>query len=93
MPTLQLENAIKDFALWGRRSTVILSTAAGWASVARCPPARASPLRDRGCSSSTPPLEAERCGAALRERGAAGAPALSGAPRVRIVDVVEDHPY
>ena len=39
--------------------------------------------------------EAEQCGVALRELWSSrqAAPALSGAPRVRIVDAVEDHPY
>jgi hypothetical protein len=39
--------------------------------------------------------EAEACGAALRELWASrrAAPALLGAPRLRIVETVEDHEY
>ena len=96
MPTLQLEHAIKDFALWK-------------AAFDRDPIDRRGlgvrrhrvfrPLDDPNYVivelEFDTSAEAERCDAALRELWSSrqAAPALSGAPRVRIVDAVEDHPY
>lgn len=96
MPTLQLEHAIKDFALWK-------------AAFDRDPIDRRGlgvrrhrvfrPLDDPNYVivelEFDTTAEAERCGVALRELWSSrqAAPALSGDPRVRIVDAIEDHPY
>jgi hypothetical protein len=96
MPTLQLEHAIKDFAMWK-------------AAFDRDPIDRRGlgVRRHRVCRPLDDPnyivvelefdttADAEACGAALRElwRSRNAAPALIGAPRVRIVEAVEDHAY
>jgi hypothetical protein len=96
MPTLQLEHAIRDFALWK-------------AAFDRDPIDRRGlgVRRHRVCRPLDDPnyvvveldfdttADAEACGAALRElwRSPRAAPALIGAPRVRIVEAVEDHAY
>jgi hypothetical protein len=96
MPTLQLEHAIKDFAMWK-------------AAFDRDPIDRRGlgVRRHRVCRPLDDPnyivvelefdttADAEACGAALRElwRSRHAAPALIGAPRVRIVEAVEDHAY
>ncbi|MGH2969497.1 MAG: hypothetical protein ACRDK0_10600 [Solirubrobacteraceae bacterium] len=96
MPTLQLEHSIKDFAMWK-------------AAFDRDPIDRRGlgvrrhrifrPLDDLDYvvvelefDSTT---EAQACGVALRELWSSrqAAPALVGAPRVRIVEAVEDHEY
>jgi len=96
MPTLQLEHAIKDFAMWK-------------AAFDRDPIDRQGlgvrrhrvfrPLADPNYvvvelefDSTT---EAQACGVALQELWTSrqAAPALAGAPRVRIVEAVEDHRY
>lgn len=96
MPTLQLEHEIKDFAMWkaafdrdpiGRRGL----------GVRRHRVFR--PLDDPNYVVVELEFDtvsaAQRCGEALRDLWASSrdAPALIGSPRVRIVDVVEDHGY
>jgi hypothetical protein len=96
VPTLQFEHAIKDFAMWK-------------AAFDRDPidRRRLGVRRSRVCRPLDDPnyvvgelefdttAEAEACGAALRElwNSPQAAPALNGAPRVRIVVAVEDHEY
>jgi hypothetical protein len=96
MPTLQLEHAIKDFAMWK-------------AAFDRDPIDRRGlgvrrhrvfrPLEDPNYVvvelEFDTTSEAQACGAALRELWSSrqAAPALIGAPRVRIVEAVEDHEY
>ena len=96
MPTLQLEHAIKDFAMWK-------------AAFDRDPIDRKGlgvrrhrvfrPLDDPNYVvvelEFDTTTEAEACGAALSELWSSrqAAPALIGAPRVRIVEAVEDHEY
>ncbi len=96
MPTLQLEHAIKDFAMWK-------------AAFDRDPIDRRGlgvrrhrvfrPLNDPNyvvveLDFDTMP-EAEACGAALRELWGSrrSAPALVGDPRMRIVESVEEESY
>ena len=96
MPTLQFEHAIKDFTMWkaafdrdpiGRRGL----------GVRRHRVSR--PLDDSnyvvGELEFETSAEAHACGDALRElwRSPQAAPALVGAPRVRIVETIEDQPY
>jgi hypothetical protein len=96
MPTLQLEHAIKDFAMWK-------------AAFDRDPIDRRGlgvrrhrvfrPLDDSNYVvvelEFDTTTEAQACGVALRELWSSrqAAPALIGAPRVRIVEAVEDHEY
>ena len=96
MPTLQLEHAVKDFAMWK-------------AAFDRDPIDRRGlgVRRHRVFRPTDDPNyvvvelefetvdEAQACWNALNELWGAGeaAPALSGAPRVRIVDTVEDQQY
>jgi hypothetical protein len=96
LPTLQLEHAIKDFAMWK-------------AAFDRDPIDRQGlgvrrhrvfrPLDDPNYVvvelEFDTTIEAKACGAALSELWSSGqaAPALIGAPRVRIVQAVEDHDY
>jgi hypothetical protein len=96
MPTVQFEHAIKDFAMWK-------------AAFDRDPIDRGSlgvrrhrvgrPLDDPnyviGELEFETTAEAQACGAALRELWGSreAAPALLGAPRLRIVETVEDHAY
>lgn len=96
MPTLQFEHAIKDFPMWK-------------AAFDRDPIDRRGlgvrrhrvyrPVNDPhyivGELEFDTTAEAEACGAALRELWASrhAAPALVGAPQVRIVESVEDHRY
>jgi hypothetical protein len=96
MPTLQFEHAIKDFETWklafdsdpiDRRGLGVRRH-----SVYR-------PLEDPnyvvGELEFDSLAEAEACSHALHElwKSRHAAPALIGAPRVRIVDTVEDHTY
>ena len=96
MPTLQFEHAIRDFAMWK-------------AAFDRDPIDRRGlgvrrhrvyrPLDDPnyvvGELEFDTPAEAEACRTALHElwRSRQAAPALAGAPRVRIVESVEDQRY
>jgi hypothetical protein len=96
MPTLQLEHSIKDFAMWK-------------AAFDRDPIDRRGlgvrrhrvfrPIDDANYVvvelEFDTTAEAQACGAALRELWSSrqAAPALVGAPRVRIVEAVEDHDY
>jgi hypothetical protein len=96
MPTLQLEHAVKDFAMWK-------------AAFDRDPIDRRAlgVRRHRVCRPLDDPNyvvveldfdstgEAEACGKALRELWGSrtAAPALVGAPQVRIVESVEDLRY
>jgi hypothetical protein len=96
MPTLQLEHAIKDFGMWK-------------AAFDRDPIDRRGlgVRRHRVCRPLDDPkyvvveldfettTEAEACGEALRELWGSrqSAPALVGAPRMRIVESVEDQRY
>ncbi len=96
MPTLQLEHAIKDFAMWK-------------AAFDRDPIDRRGlgvrrhrvfrPLDDPNYVvvelEFDTTTDARACGVALRELWTSrqAAPALTGAPRVRIVEAVEDHQY
>ncbi len=96
MATVQFEHAIKDFAMWK-------------AAFDRDPIDRRGlgvrrhrvdrPLDDPnyviGELEFDTTAEAQVCAAALRElwSSAAAAPALAGAPRLRIVEMVEDHAY
>jgi hypothetical protein len=96
MPSLQLEHAIKDFALWKTAFDRDPIDRRGL-GVRRHRVFR--PLDDPNYVivelEFDTAAEAERCGVALRELwgSRAAAPALLGAPRVRIVDAVEDHAY
>jgi hypothetical protein len=96
MPTLQFEHAIKDFSMWK-------------AAFDRDPIDRRGlgvrrhrvyrPLDEPnyivGELEFDTADEARACGLALRElwKSRQAAPALAGAPRVRIVETVEDHEY
>ena len=96
MPTLQLEHAIKDFAMWK-------------AAFDRDPIDRRGlgVRRHRVCRPLDDPNyvvveldfdstgEAEACGNALRElwKSRSAAPALVGAPQVRIIESVEELRY
>lgn len=96
MPTLQFEHAIKDFSMWK-------------AAFHRDPIDRRRlgvrrhrvyrPLDDPnyivGELDFDTADEAHACGVALRGlwNSRQAAPALIGAPRVRIVETVEDHEY
>ena len=96
MPTLQLEHAISDFSMWK-------------AAFDRDPIDRRGlgVRRHRVCRPLDDPQyvvveldfdsasEAEACGEALRElwKSRQAAPALAGAPRVRIVESVEEERY
>lgn len=96
MPTVQFEHAIKDFAMWkaafdrdpiGRQALGVRRHRVG------------RPIDDPnyvlGELEFDTPGEAQAGAAALRELwgSPAAAPALIGAPRVRIVETVEDHAY
>lgn len=96
MPTLQLEHAIKDFATWKAAFDGDPIDRRGL-GVRRHRVFR--PLDDPRYvvvelefDSTT---EAQACGVALRElwNSRQAAPALLGAPRVRIVETVEDTEY
>jgi hypothetical protein len=96
MPTVQFEHAIRDFAMWK-------------AAFDRDPIDRRGlgvrrhrvdrPLDDPnyviGELEFDTTAEAQACGVALRDlwSSAAAAPALVGAPQLRIVETVEDHSY
>lgn len=96
MPTVQFEHAIKDFGMWK-------------AAFDRDPIDRRGlgvrrhrvdrPLDDPnyviGELEFDTTAEAQVCAVALRElwSSAAAAPALVGAPQLRIVEMVEDHAY
>ena len=96
MPTLQFEHAIKDFAMWK-------------AAFDRDPIDRRDlgvrrhrvyrPVDDPnyvvGELEFATAAEAHACGDALRGlwNSREAAPALLGAPRVRIMEAVEDHEY
>jgi hypothetical protein len=96
MPTLQFEHAVKDFAMWK-------------AAFDRDPIDRRGlgvrrhrvyrPLEDPnyvlGELDFDTLTEAQACGNALRElwRSRLAAPALIGAPQMRIVETVENHDY
>jgi hypothetical protein len=96
VPTLQLEHAIKDFAMWKAAFDRDPIDRRGL-GVRRHRVSR--PLDDPNYVvveldfDST--SEAEACGAALRELWGSreAAPALVGAPRVRIVESVEEERY
>jgi hypothetical protein len=96
MPTLQFEHAIKDFAMWkaafdrdpiGRQGLGVRRHRVG------------RPLDDPnyviGELEFDTTAEAQACGVALRELWSlrAAAPALVGAPQLRICEIVEDHAY
>lgn len=93
MPTLQFEHAIRDFAMWKAAFDRDPIDRRGL-SVRRHRVYR--PLDDPnyviGELEFATVDEAEACAAALRElwRSRQAAPALSGAPKVRIVETVED---
>jgi hypothetical protein len=96
MPTVQFEHAIRDFAMWK-------------AAFDRDPIDRRGlgvrrhrvdrPLDDPyyviGELEFDTAAEAQACGVALRElwSSAAAAPALVGAPQLRVIETVEDHTY
>jgi hypothetical protein len=96
MPTLQLEHAVKDFALWKAAfdRDPIDRRALG---VRRHRVLR--PLDDPNYVvvelEFDTTAEAQTCAVALRELWSSrqAAPALIGAPCVRIVDAVEDRDY
>jgi hypothetical protein len=96
MPTLQLEHAIKDFAMW-KAAFDRDPIDRGGLGVRRHRVFR--PLDDPNYVvvelEFDTTTEAQACGVALRElwNSRQAAPALIGAPRVRIIEAVEDHEY
>ena len=96
MPTVQFEHAIKDFGMWkaafdrdpiDRRGLGVRRH--------RVDRPLADPNYVIGELEFDTTAEAQVCAVALRELwgSAAAAPALAGAPRLRIVEMVEDHDY
>jgi hypothetical protein len=96
MPTVQFEHAIRDFAVWkaafdrdpiDRRGLGVRRHRV-WRPVD-------DPNYVIGELEFDTTAQAQACGAALRELWGSGqaAPALSGAPQLRIVEAVEDHAY
>ena len=96
MPTVQIEHAIKDFGMWktafdrdpiDRRGLGVRRH-----RVSRPVDDPAYVIVDLEVATVA---QAEACVAALHElwRSRAAAPALAGAPRVRIVETVDDQPY
>ncbi len=96
MPTLQLEHAIKDFAMW-KAAFDRDPIDRGGLGVRRHRVFR--PLDDPNYVvvelEFDTTTEAQVCDVALRElwNSRQAAPALIGAPRVRIIEAVEDHEY
>jgi hypothetical protein len=96
MPTVQFEHAIRDFAMWkaafdrdpiDRRGLGVRRH--------RVDRQLDDPNYVIGELEFDTTAEAQACGVALRElwSSAAAAPALVGAPQLRIVETVEDHAY
>jgi hypothetical protein len=96
MPVLQLEHAISDFDVWKRAfdSDPIGRERLGVRSHRVFRPLDDPKYVVVELDFATE-QEAETCRAALRELWTSrrAAPALSGAPRVRIVETVESHSY